>query len=76
MKERLAIDPMALFLDDRQYWIWTLIKHPNVPKEAEIAELLKSMTLEERKLLTTRAKAVVKMAENLSEYGKVIVKAG
>lgn len=60
-----AIDPMALILSDRAYLIWVEIHHPNEPPLSKVAEVVKSLTAEERKFALARAAA-------LSAYGKAV----
>ena len=60
-----AIDPMALILSDRAYLIWVQIHHPDDPALPKVAEVVKSLTVEEKKFALARAKA-------LTAYGKAV----
>lgn len=64
----LAIDPMALILSGRAYLIWVELHHPHVPKPADLANILRVMTVEERAVALTRAKS-------LGAFGNVMEKA-
>jgi hypothetical protein len=68
VKAKTQIDPMALILPARQYVIWAEAHHPHVPKVAEILEMLRSMTAEERNRALDRA-------GELANYGKVFQEA-
>ncbi len=60
-----AIDPMALILSDRAYLIWVEIHHPNEPALTKVAEVVKSLTTEEKKFALARAKSLI-------AYGKAV----
>jgi len=62
------IDPMALILPESQYVIWAEAHHPHVPKVAEILEVLRSMTAEERNRALDKAR-------ELANYGRVFQEA-
>jgi hypothetical protein len=68
LNEYAAIDPMAMILHGKAYLIWLEIHHPHVPSVAEIEQVLKRMTLEERNLSVARAKTLV-------AYGKAVEEA-
>jgi hypothetical protein len=62
-----AIDPMALLLSDRAYLIWVEIHHPNEPPLSKMAEIVKSLTAEERKFAQARAMAMGAYAKTMEE---------
>ncbi len=63
-----AIDPMALVLSPAAYRIWWEKHHPHVPKVAEIQEVIRSMSPDERRAALDRARM-------LAAYGKVMEEA-
>lgn len=63
-----AIDPMALVLTPGAYRIWWEKHHPHVPKVAEIQEVIRSMSPDERRVALDRARM-------LAAYGKVMEEA-
>ncbi len=65
MEEYIAIDPMATILQGKAYLIWVEIHHPHEPSVAEIEQVFKRMTQDERKLAVARAKTLV-------AYGKAV----
>lgn len=76
MRNYEAIDPMAMILSEEAYLIWCEIHHPHEPKVAEIAELMKHMTPEQKKLAVTKAKSIIQYGEALVGYGKAVINAG
>jgi len=68
MDEYVAIDPMAMILQGKAYLIWVEIHHPHEPSVAEIEQVFKRMTQDERKLAVARAKTFV-------AYGKAVEEA-
>lgn len=68
LNEYAAIDPMALILHGNALRIWYEIRHPHVPSVAEIEQLFKRMTPEERTLAVASAKT-------LAAYGKAVEEA-
>lgn len=76
MRDFAAIDPMATILPEDLYLIWCEIRHPHVPKVADIEQLFKRMTPAQRKLAVSRAKALVKQAETVAACGKAVMSAG
>ena len=65
--EYAAIDPLALLLPGPVYVKIVEKLHPHVPKTAEIAEAVKSMTPEEKAFAATRAKALVAYGQAVQE---------
>lgn len=63
--EYVAIDPMALILRGDAYLTWVEIHHPHEPKVAEIEQVFKRMTAEQRKFALARAR-------NLAAYCKAV----
>ena len=63
-----AIDPMALILSERAYLIWVEIHHPNEPALSRVAEVVKSLSAEERRFAQSRAAA-------LAAYGQAVQQA-
>ncbi|HEY9596645.1 MAG TPA: hypothetical protein V6D33_03135 [Cyanophyceae cyanobacterium] len=59
------VDPMALVLSDRAYLIWVEIHHPNEPALSKVAEVVKSLTMDEKKFALAKAKALI-------AYGKAV----
>ncbi len=62
-----AIDPMALILSDRAYLIWVEIHHPNEPALSKVAEVIKSLTAEEKKFAHARATAMIAYGRAVEE---------
>lgn len=60
-----AIDPMAMILSDRAYLIWVEMHHPHEPALSKVGEVVKSLTVEEKKFALARAKAFI-------AYGKAV----
>jgi uncharacterized membrane protein len=58
----ISIDPIALILSGRAYDIVTQIHHPHEPTVAEVREVLRSMTDEERIAVLNRARALARYA--------------
>ena len=54
VESKVAIDPLAVLLPTRVYLILVEIKHPHVPKVAEIRQAVKAMTPAERKAALSR----------------------
>jgi hypothetical protein len=54
----LTVDPMYLILSGKAYLIWVEMKHPHVPKVAEIEKILRTMSREEQNAALARAKAI------------------
>ena len=60
-----AIDPMALVLSTKAYLIWVEIHHPNVPRLSNVAEVINTMNIKEKKFALARAKTLI-------AYGKAV----
>ncbi|MBD7913386.1 MULTISPECIES: YukJ family protein [Clostridium] len=75
-KDLKVIDPMALILGphSKAYLIWCEIHHPNLPKVADVKQLMESMTTEERELALLNAKAIKRQGKLFMEYGEVVEK--
>jgi hypothetical protein len=54
----LTVDPMYLILSGKAYLIWVEMKHPHVPKVAEVEKILRTMSREEQNAALARAKAI------------------
>ena len=63
-----AVDPLYLVLPGNVYTRVVEGLHPHVPKVSEIREILRSMSIEEKRATLSRAKVLI-------EYGKAVVKA-
>ena len=61
----LTVDPMYLILSGKAYLIWVEMKHPHVPKVAEVEKILRTMSREEQNAALARAKAI-------TEYSSVV----
>lgn len=73
-KDFRTIDPMVLILGphSKAYLIWCEIHHPNLPKIAEIKQLMESMTAEERELILLNARAIKRQGKLIMDYGEVV----
>ena len=60
-----AIDPMALILSTKAYLIWVEIHHPHEPALPKVAQVIKTLSHEEKKFALARAKAMI-------AYGKAV----
>lgn len=61
-----AIDPMALILSTDAYLKWVEIHHPREPALPKVAEVVKSLNADEKKVALARAKVLI-------AYGKAVV---
>lgn len=55
----VAIDPMALILNDEVYQKLVELRHPHVPKIAEFKQLLEVLTPAERTKAVSHAKEMI-----------------
>ena len=67
MSEYAAIDPMALILQGKAYLMWVEIHHPHEPSLAEIEQVFKRMTPDERKSAVARAKTFAAWGKAVEE---------
>ena len=70
----VAIDPMALILTGEAYLIWTLIHHPDDPRE--IIKVFKGVDAAQKKGILQKATAYKKYAEKLNAAADLIIRAG
>lgn len=64
----VAVDPMSLILSGDVYRRWIELKHPHVPKVAEVQAFLRALSVADRAQVTARAK-------RMGEYAEVFEKA-
>jgi hypothetical protein len=62
-----AIDPMSLILSDRAYLIWVELHHPNEPALSKVAEIVKSLSPEEKKVALAKASALIAYGKSVEE---------
>ncbi|MBS0423506.1 MAG: hypothetical protein JSR71_03555 [Proteobacteria bacterium] len=62
-----AIDPMSLFLSDRAYLIWVELHHPHEPALSKVAEVVKTLSVEEKKFALARAKTLAAYSKAVEE---------
>ncbi len=62
-----AIDPMSLFLSDRAYLIWVELHHPHEPALSKIAEVVKTLSPEEKKFALAQAKKLAAYSKAVTE---------
>jgi hypothetical protein len=68
MYVKAEIDPMAMILSEQLYLRWVELKHPHVPSVAEVQQVVRTATPEERSTMLDRAKT-------LAEHAKVVEQA-
>jgi len=71
----VAIDPMALILTGEAYLIWTLIHHPDDPREINKV-VFKGVDAAQKKGILQKATAYKKYAEKLNAAADLIIRAG
>jgi hypothetical protein len=59
---KAEIDPMAMILSEQFYLLWVELKHPHVPSVAEVQQVIRSATTEEKSAMLDRAKLVAEHA--------------
>lgn len=62
-----AIDPMSLFLSDRAYLIWVELHHPHEPALSKVAEVVKTLSPEEKKFALSQAKKLAAYSKAVTE---------
>ena len=62
-----AIDPMALVLHGKAYLTWVELKHPHVPKVADIREFVGKLSHEDRERAAQSASALAAFSRNVQE---------
>jgi len=62
MYVKAEIDPMAMILSEQFYLRWVELKHPHIPSVAEVQQVIRTATVEERSAILDRAKMVAEHA--------------
>lgn len=63
----VAIDPMALILPGPVYWRWVELHYPHVPSVADVKKSLSSLSPDEKRLVSMRAKVLGQYAAVVEE---------
>ena len=68
MLSHRAVDPMSVILSDEAYLRWVEMHHPDEPLLRKVADVVRSLTGDEKKFALARARA-------LAAYGHAVVEA-